>query len=234
VATFAQTDAKGWVDVNFGGATPAEDGYAATYRPTIFRETATFGVAYSIPTGAEFDFGGGYMFTPRVGFGINFSGTSHQDFAALAISIPHPTIANRFASDAGVTDEKFERREGAINLHAMFNLAETSRLRVRAFAGPTYFRVQQHTIDDIRYNQIYNLLGVNSVDITSWTASGTEGNGWGFHGGADVSVFFNRIVGIGGQLKVSRGSADIIDIGNTIVNVKAGGVHYGGGLRLRF
>ncbi|HUS23241.1 MAG TPA: hypothetical protein VMZ66_14650 [Aeromicrobium sp.] len=47
------------------------------------------------------------------------------------------------------------------------------------------------------------------MDITSYTTQRSEGTGWGFHGGADASVFFNRIVGVGGFAKFSRGSVDL-------------------------
>lgn len=54
---FAQDSDKIWIDVNFGGATPAEDQYVATLRTPSFGETATFAATYSFPRGASFDVG---------------------------------------------------------------------------------------------------------------------------------------------------------------------------------
>ena len=40
-----------------------------------FGERATFAIDYNLPTGAAFDFGGGFMITPMIGVGVSFSGT---------------------------------------------------------------------------------------------------------------------------------------------------------------
>ncbi len=64
--------------------------------------------------------------------------------------------------------------------------------------------------------------------------STSEGTGWGYHLGADFSVFFSRVVGIGGFARYSAAEVEQVDLGNTTVKNKAGGFQAGGGLRLRF
>src|SRR5690606_39268361 len=75
---FAQ-DQKGWIDVNFGAAAAAERSYGVAMEDIRFFETARFEAAYEWTRGANFDFGGGYMFTPLVGAGLSFSGTAHRN-----------------------------------------------------------------------------------------------------------------------------------------------------------
>ena len=59
------------------------------------------------------------------------------------------------------------RTEGGVNLQAMIVPLQTDRLRVRFFGGPTYFRVTQDAVTDIRYNQVFVFLGaVNNITIT--------------------------------------------------------------------
>lgn len=231
--TFAQEPSKGWIDVNFGVAQAAEDAYTSAKSDVVFQETRAGAVAYAWPRGADFDFGGGYMFHPRVGVGISFSGTAHKSIAGLAITVPHPTQFNRAASDADVTAGELTRAEGGVNIQVMLVAAETPRLRLRVFGGPTHFRAKQDTVTIIRYDQVYNLLGFNSINITTYDSAEHEASGWGAHGGFDVSYFFSRVVGIGGIVRVSRGAVDLDDYGG-VSNVKVGGVQYGGGLRLRF
>jgi len=232
---FAQEPSKGWIDVNFGIAAAAEDTLATTTTRTQFRETATFSAEYNHPRGAEFDFGGGYMFTPMVGLGVSFTGTAHRGSPTTSIRIPHPVIFNAFATDTAVGDTELDRSEGGVNIHVMVNATPNAdRLRVRLFGGPTFFRVKADTIDDIRYSQVFViLLPVNAVDITSYEFSEAEGTGWGFHVGGDVSVFFSRVVGVGGFVRFSRGTVALEDFSGAY-DVKAGGVQTGGGLRLRF
>ena len=239
--SFAQSFERGWIDVNFGVAIAAEDSFRMQGIGTLFQEDATFGADYHLPTGASFDFGGGFMITPIVGVGVSFSGTAHEDVATLDARIPHPVLRNVYGSDAAETDEKLMRTEGGVNLQAMIVPLQMDRLRVRFFGGPTYFRVKQDAVTDITYNQVFVVLGaVNNITITGFDSREVEGNGWGFHGGGDVSVFFNRIIGVGGFARFSRGN---VDIENTLalssrdedpIEVKAGGFQVGGGLRLKF
>ena len=238
--SFAQSFERGWVDFNFGVAVAAEDSFRMQGVGTLFEEDATFGADYDLPRGAAFDFGGGFMITPIIGFGVSFSGTAHEDVASLDARIPHPILANVYGSDVAETEDKLMRTEGGVNLQAIRPAAD-DHLRVRFFGGQTYFRVKQDAVTDITYNQQFVILGaVNNITITGFDSREIEGNGWGFHGGGDVSVFFNRIIGVGGFAKFSRGN---VDLENTMalssrdedpIEVKAGGFQVGGGLRLKF
>jgi hypothetical protein len=232
---------RGWIDVNFGVAVAAEDAFSMRATGELFDEPADFGADYGLPRGASFDFGGGFMITPVFGIGVSFSGTAHEDVAILDARIPHPIFANAYASDEAETDTMLQRIEGGVNLQAMIVAAQTDRFRFRIFGGPTYFRVEQDAVTDIRYDQAFLFLQrVNAIEITEFDHERIEGTGWGLHAGADASVFFNRIIGVGGFAKFSRGS---VDLENTLatavglddeVSVKAGGFQVGGGLRLKF
>jgi hypothetical protein len=232
---------RGWIDVNFGIAMAAEDTFSMKADGFLFDEPASIGAAYSLPRGASFDFGGGFMFNPVVGVGVSFTGTAHEDIAVLSAHIPHPTIANAYADDIAPTDQVLQRIESGVNLQAMIVAAQTPRFRFRVFGGPTYFRVQQDAVTAIRYDQAFLfLLPVNAIEITEFDHRRIEGTGWGFHGGADASFFFTRVVGVGGIARFSRGSVGLENTldtsigGDSVVNVKAGGFQVGGGLRLKF
>jgi hypothetical protein len=239
--SFAQTFQRGWIDVNFGAAVGAEDTFRMRGTGTLFREEATFDSDYNLPRGASFDFGGGVMLTPMIGIGVSVTGTAHEDVADLSIRIPHPTQFNAHATATAPTDEKLMRTEGGIHLQAMFVPLETGRLRVRVFGGPSYFRVTQDVVTDIRFDQVFLIFSpVNAVTITEFDAREIESNGWGFHAGGDLSVFFNRIIGVGGFARFSRGNVDLenpIAISSSdddFIEVKTGGFQMGGGLRLKF
>jgi hypothetical protein len=231
---WAQGQEKGWLDVNFGAASAAESEYSSGYSVSKFLETATFDATYSFPRGGSFDVGGGYMFAPRVGIGVTLGGTAHEDPAALAIRIPHPLAFNAHASDIDVTDGVLQRSEGSFHISAMIMAASSPRVRLRVFGGPSFFRAEQDVVSFIGYDQVFQIFGTgNAVDITTYDTKKSDGSGWGAHGGFDVSFFFNRIVGVGGLVRISRGSVDLDDYSG-VSHVKVGGVQYGGGLRLRF
>ena len=232
---------RGWIDVNFGVAMAAEDAFSMPATGEIFAEPATFTADYALPRGASFDFGGGFMFTPYVGVGVSFSGTAHEDVVDLSVRIPHPIFFNTFATDNADTDDVLQRVESGVHIQAMLVPVQTDRFRLRFFAGPSYFRIKQDAITDIRFSQTFTLFPTtNTVTITGSDDERIEGNAWGFHAGADASFFFTRVFGVGGFARFGRAN---VDLENTIattldqdevVRVKAGGVQVGGGLRLKF
>ncbi|MGE0449757.1 MAG: outer membrane beta-barrel protein [Vicinamibacterales bacterium] len=230
----AQTNAKGWVDVNLGVAIASDGEFSSTRLATIAEETASATATYNLPRGASFDVGGGYMFSNLIGVGVSLSGTAHEDPAGLSVNVPHPLYFNAFGSDTATTDAALRRTEGAFHIQAMLVALDTGRARVRFFGGPSYFTVEQDTITNIRYQQTFQILNRgNSVSITEYDTQRSEGTGWGVHAGADASFFFNRIVGLGMLVRYSRATVSIDDYGGP-QDVRAGGVQVGGGLRLRF
>ncbi|MCC7123561.1 MAG: hypothetical protein IT178_01845 [Acidobacteria bacterium] len=230
---------RAWIDVNLGAAIAAEDTFTTVLTSLDSGgEERRSSATYDNPTGVSFDFGGGYMFTPIIGVGASLVGTAHMAEAELFTRQPHPLLFNRFGEDTSTTDEELTRSEGSINFHAMVRLPiENDRLRVRFFGGPTYFRVQQELVTAIRYSQVYNGSGLNTIDITTYDADEFEATGWGFHAGGDVSYFFNDLIGVGGVARFSRGTVEFDDLdilSDDIVEVKAGGFQIAGGVRFRF
>src|SRR4051812_43128149 len=95
----AQDERKVFIDVHLGVAAMAEDAYSRSVTTPLYNETATFGAAYAFDRGAHFDFGGGYMFTPVLGFGVNFSGDAFNGIPVLSARVPSPVFFNTFATD---------------------------------------------------------------------------------------------------------------------------------------
>ncbi|HWW86288.1 MAG TPA: SH3 domain-containing protein [Vicinamibacterales bacterium] len=190
-----------WIDVNFGMAMSAAN--VTVFATDDFLNQA---VAYGKPTrGAEFDFGGGFMFTPLLGLGGSFSGVAHRDIAV---------VANTFSTD---TTGELSRTEGAVNIQAMVVPLNSERLRARVFGGPSLFTYQADMVGLFR------------------TSVPTSGTGLGFHIGGDVTYFFSRVVGIGGFARYSRATASIDEpLSGVKQNITLGGFQTGGGLRFRF
>lgn len=231
---------RGWVDVNLGAAEAADRSVDTVINISDGEgEFETYRVGYNSPTGASFDFGGGFMFTPVVGLGIQFTGTAHQDTADLSIRIPHPLYFNAHADDSAVTDQKLDRVEGAVNLSLVLAVPSSNDdLSLRLYGGPTYFRLEADAVTNIRYLQQFGFFTtLNTVDIISSESEKVEETAWGFHAGIDLGYFFSRYVGIGGFARATRGTVtfraeDFLLDEN--LDVKVGGFQAGGGLRIRF
>jgi hypothetical protein len=235
----ARSFKRAWIDVNLGFAAAAESRYESIFEGELYRETATFSARYRSPAGAEFDFGGGVMLSPRMGIGISFAGTAHEDNAELRVRIPHPTFFNTHASDTAPTEEKILRSEGSVNIQAMLVGQLSERLGARVFGGPSYFRLRLDAVSDIIYVHDFLLFQpVHEVEIRSYETTRIDfddGGGWGFHVGGDLSFFFNRTVGVGWFAKYSRGTVKAFDpLPGATREFTTGGFQSGGGLRLRF
>ncbi|HJR58289.1 MAG TPA: hypothetical protein VJ813_02780 [Vicinamibacterales bacterium] len=231
---------RGWLDINIGGATSAQRSLnTETSISDGQGEFETYRVGYNSPAGGSFDFGGGFMFTPLFGFGIQFTGTAHQDTADLSIRIPHPLYFDSHADDSGFTDQKLDRVEGGVNLSLVAAIPSNNRnLTFRVYGGPTYFRLEADAVNNIRYLQQFGIFTTaNSVDITSFSSEKVEQSGWGLHAGADLGYFFSRHFGVGGFARATRGTVTFSPADFAVtedLDVKVGGFQAGGGLRIRF
>jgi hypothetical protein len=229
-----------WIDVDAAVAKAPED---AVMRATIAQpvELAEFEVRYELPKSAALDVGAGYMITPLIGVGISVGATVHEHSAEMRLHIPHPFFPNTFGDDLGETDLVMQRIERTVNLQAMVVPVRGKRLRVRVYGGPTWFRIEQDAVSEIFYNHFYFVrLPINGVEITNYDVRRISGTGWGVHGGADVSVFFTRILGVGAFARYGHGTVDFENVLSTNigqparVSIKAGGVEVGAGLRFKF
>jgi hypothetical protein len=196
---------------------------------------------YERPTGGLFDIGVGYMFHPRIGFGLNLAGTAHESEAKVSISVPHPFLFDRLATDVATTDQRLWWEEAAVNLHVMVKLTPLdSRFVARVFGGPTYFAVKQEAVSDFSVTETLDLAtAAYTVNLSDYEYADSEGSGWGFHLGADVDYFFTSHVGLGGTFRFNRGTVDLDDpllreVDEIDRDVKVGGAQIGGGLRLKF
>ncbi|MEO5821485.1 MAG: hypothetical protein ABIT71_13350 [Vicinamibacteraceae bacterium] len=233
--------ARVWIDVSAASAMAAEDSFAMTVSVARSSEQAEFGALYHVPRSVSLEAGGGFMLTPKIGIGLSVGGSAHEERADLAASLPHPYFLNAFASAAGQTDIPMQRIERHVSLQAMLIALQTRRVRVRAFGGPSYFRIQQDSVTDITYHQFYFVHSpTNVAELTDYEFARIDGSGWGFHVGADGTLFFTHILGVAGFASYSRGTVDIENTVATaldqreLVAVRAGGLQVGGGLRLTF
>ncbi len=222
-SAWAQID-RGWVDFNFGANRVAEREYdTAGTIPTAGGQTV-FGTSYVFPQGPAADFGAGYMINEWFGVGGTIVGSRNREKPMLSVNLPGGS-----ASAQAITP--LDRFDVAYHIQAVWNvLPDDDRWRVHVYGGPTIFHVIHETVDTITFSP---LIPSGSVNITSFTFSESDANGFGGHLGGDVSYFLGPNMGFGGFVRVSGGSVDLIDYSGTF-KVKTGRLQYGGGLRLRF
>ena len=98
-------------------------------------------------------------------------------------------------------------------------------------AGPTFFAVKQNLVTGVNYDHAY------PYDVA--TLSGTDKQGQsvsttGFNVRGDVAFYFAEWIGVGGMVRLSRGSAVLGSEDGGTVEIDTGALQVSGGLHVRF
>lgn len=222
-------DGRVYISVNGGSQTTSTD-FADNVVFTEFVEEGDFDAAYGIDPGAIFDIGGGMRLPFNLGIGGGVTRFDQSDDASVNARIPHPFFFDRDRSIAG-SAASLTRTETAVHLEVRWFAPIPGAVELSVFGGPTYVSVTQELVTAVAFSQTY------PFDVATFTAaaSGTQTeSAVGYNVGADVGYFFSRYVGIGALVRFTRASLDLMSEDNGQISVDAGGLHAGGGLRLRF
>ncbi len=193
-------------------------------------ETGSIDARY--PGKAGLLFGGtvGILVRRPLGFAVAVSRSSRSGDAAVTASIPHPFFDNSDRLVDGAASD-VARTETAVHVQAYVDLRPRGGWRVRLFAGPSYFKVEQELVTEVRAEETFPF---DTAEFGSATTTRASGSGFGFHGGIDVARMFTRRVGIGAVADYARGSVDLNAPGSRTVSTDAGGLQARAGLKILF
>ena len=194
------------------------------------QEQARLESDYRYRTGPLFDVSGGVRVAPYFALGAGISWFSTEETGGVSAQLPHPLFFNRNRSISGVSSP-LTRSEMAVHLQALVVVPTTNSLTVMGFAGPTFFNVKQQLVTDVYFTHAYPF---DTATFSSAVASRESGSTIGFNVGADVAWYFTDHVGIGWFTRYSRATLELPSAGNGTLEIKPGGLHTAGGLRLRF
>lgn len=229
--TLAQTGEplRGFVSIN-GGYQASSTDFRDSITFTEFVEQGSLDSSYTVKSGPQLDIAGGARVWRALGIGVGITRFSKSGQASVAGKIPHPLFFNQARSVEGEAGG-LKREELAFHIQAMAIVPAGDRLSLAVFAGPSFFSVKQGIVQKLQYSQQYPYDAVTFSGVDTDTPSEST---IGFNAGADVGYFFARHVGIGGVIRFSRASVDFTSIDGETLEVDAGGVQAGAGLRLRF
>lgn len=219
----------GYVNFN-GGMQATSTRFDDKVSYTEFREDAEFDAAYEVGADAVFDAGGGVRLASGLGFGVAVSRFDTRGPASIDARIPHPFFFDRPRSLTGAQPDQ-SRLETAAHIEVRWFAPASDTVELAVFGGPTFFNVRQDLVTaPIEFNHAYPY---DEASFSGATSAAASASAVGFHAGADIGFFFSDAVGVGALVRYSRGSVDL-PRGEGMVPVDAGGLHVGGGLRLRF
>ena len=229
VTVAAQQDGRVFIHANGGLQTTSTD-FADNIVFTEFVEDGDLDASYGIDSGAIIDIGGGVRLPANLGVGIGFSrfDTSHD--ASVDARIPHPFFFDRHRTIAG-SAPGLTRTEAAVHLQLHWFAPVPDQMELSVFGGPSFFNVTQGLVTAVGFSQSY------PFDEASFTEASTgeqSESAVGYNIGADVGYFFSRHVGVGVLVRFSGASVDLLSQDEGRISIDLGGLHAGGGLKLRF
>ena len=197
---------------------------------TLHREDGDLRADYGVDAGALIDLGASVRLWRQVGLGIGVSRFQTTAAAGVAAVLPHPFHLEQFRAVDGSADAA--RQETAVHVQLRVGATVGTRLDVTLFGGPTVFAVAQALVSDVLFEEIY------PYDTATFSSAPTvqrSATAVGFHAGVDLTTYLTPNVGVGALVRFSRAMVDLAQPdGVGSLAVETGGLHVGGGLRLRF
>jgi hypothetical protein len=149
---------------------------------------------------------------------------------AVSADIPHPFKFSAPRVVNGVTSG-LPRRELALHLDPALLIPMGRAADLAIFGGPSYFRVTQGLVTSVTSTDVYPY---DTATFVGATAEASTRSHPGFNAGFDVTVGFSKHVGVGALARYSRASLGFTSSDGGDIEIKAGGLQVGGGVRFRF
>ena len=215
-------------------AFPAAAGeYETVLSSAAAGEPARFESDYRFGNAPLFDVSGGVRVARHFALGVGVSRFRTRARAGVSAWAPHPFFFGRDRSFSG-DSPPLRRRETAVHLQALAVAPVGRSFTVTAFGGPTFFTaVKQQLVTDVNFSHAYPYDSASFLGVVTDRGAEAAGAAVGFHVGADVAYWFTGHLGVGWLARYSRATARVPSGGGEI-DVRAGGLHAAGGLRVRF
>jgi hypothetical protein len=205
-----------------------------TRTSTIYEESSTVTSSSTFTSGSLFDVGVGLRVYRNVTVGVAYHQEQNDTDGTVTGSIPSPIFFNKPRTLSG--SESLDRKEMATHLVIGYVWPISSKLDVMVFGGPSFFRLTQDVISDVKPNESEATSTTISATITKTERAKSV---TGFNAGLDATyiVWSNDSVrlGAGGFLRFTQASTDVqmLDAGSS-QPTDVGGVQFGFGGRIRF
>ena len=197
---------------------------------SLYREDGDLRADYGVDAGAFIDLGASVRFWRQVGIGVGVSQFQTTGGTGVTAGLPHPFHFEQVRTVDG--SAAATRQETAVHVQLRVGATVGTRLDVTLFGGPTFFDVKQTLVSDILFEETY------PYDTATFSRAPTVQRSAatvGFHAGVDLATYVTSTVGVGALIRFSRAMVDLArPDGGGALAVEAGGLHVGGGLRLRF
>jgi hypothetical protein len=220
---------KLYVRLNYGLGFQ-EESKTLSFDRTVYYETASYGLDYTLKKGGSFDGAVGYMLSPSIGAEIGASMTSRDMTESLTLSVPHPLWMG-YPREGTIDGSGLKLSEIDLYLNLVYSL-RFSMFGVSLYGGPCFMMASATIVTDVTTEETgYPYMELNATQ----TSAQVKKNVFGFDAGAALSVYLGRSFAVLLDARYVSGKGafkpegDIPELALTL-----GGFRVGGGLKLRF
>ncbi len=181
--------------------------------------------------GTLFDVGGLIEVWEELSVGASYAQTMGSDATTITGTVPHPLFA---VSDRTIPAQTSEltREERSTHIHLAWRLdLPVENLDLRVMGGPSYFSLTQGIVTGVVIGEVGPPF--TEVNVDRVASGDLIKNAWGGHVAIDITYMVSPNVGVGAFVRFAQGSTTL-PIGDADVSVTVGGLHTGGGIRIRF
>jgi hypothetical protein len=228
-ATFS-SEASGQRFLTFGGAFELPSNFDVGIRPLDFAEPATVDTRYSTNVLPGFDIGGGRTVWRQLAVAVDFERVWKSGRGDVSAQVPHPFFFNRLRAVSGEASS-LQRTETTLNFQALWSMPIAPRIDLGFGGGPSWIWLQQDLVRDVTVAQTYPYDTAAFGGVV--TQRDTQGS-LGFNAGVTLDYRFAQRLSAQLTTRYSHARVrfDSADTGS--IDVTAGGVRIGAGLRIPF
>jgi hypothetical protein len=197
-------------------------------------ENVTFFADYASTRGPLFDVGAGVRLADNLGAGATASWFRCSSSGSFDLKVPNPLVANRPLDLAGSVSG-LNRHELGIHIQALYAIALGEKAHVVLAGGPSIFNTKQDLVRSIEFDK---LPGFTSLKFDQALITQVNETVVGFNIGANITWVLASHLGVGTVTRYSRAKVTLDPGAETgvsrAIEMHAGGLHVGGGIRLLF
>jgi opacity protein-like surface antigen len=227
-AAVAESRLKWRIAVN-GAATLGSLSFSQSRSFTQFVEEGDMATDYSGDAAPGFDLGIQFLFSEHFGVQASASRFTRDGAASYTANLPHPLYFDADRQVAGdLTSLSYGEKAGHLDV---VYATGRGKLELTFFGGLSLFSVEADLLEPVRFRHSYPF---DSVTVTNVPTTTLDDTAVGFNLGASVDYRLATHFALGAQLRFSRATAKLVPEGGSAVEIDAGGVQAGLGVRIPF
>ena len=196
-------------------------------------EQGSFTFERTIPQSVIYDFGAMVRVWRGLYAGGALSVFDQSGAGTVTARVPHPLQFNKPRTTTGEIADA-NRREYGQHITVGWAIPASGGLDFILSGGPSFFNTQQLFVTRLNLSLQDEVFPFEELAFPRADTETLRENVIGYNAGVDMTWRLNKRIGLGLLVRYSAGKKEFIPTGALPVEVTAGGLHAGGGIRVLF